>query len=855
MFPDYSIFEASTIKDNEENWDLCDVKSYDPIQNIQDREVIIKPESGLSKTQKKVHRDNQRERWNKFTTNNTNTDEIMSISSDDNNSVSNTTELVDSTSNYSNSQVIYEPRYNVYVRNTLVLLSETLIKCALCNCTFENSETSIEKHLEDETHQEKIIPYIDISMNCSDDFYRKIFLNNIGISLPSFDGLDAWLNKYFVSYCYKCMKVLKQGRNGINMHLNQNSHEKCKLISYSKYFCNIFQLYVKQSFDNHQAGHFHVQLSKDLTHYGSSHDENIEEDIPEDLEFIPLRFKNIFEYKNIFIPILKAETKCRKKFIRTLKIEDLNVDWEGKPGINEKPTGKFSDPADDRALFKIKVGDEMIINRTAKPLWSMRCTVTNIDKISHEISIQLHNGVGYKPIRYPYKINPRLTTTAWWRMHQAIQQFPHIGCPNIIQCFLGLSNLNNGKEDQKMSFDVDQIVMPKNQYLNNNQVEAVKSSLKENVSLVHGPPGTGKTLTSCAIIYNMIQQQENIKILVCCPSNVAVDNIAVKLHAMNMKIVRISSLHYDYTEAIGKQFTLTQKALAKNEYLKKYYPFYREKTLKKQEYDDYDSLLQKIMTEILDESNIILSTGIGAGQEAFKNYPCDVLLIDEATQATEPETLVPISAHNVKKIILVGDHKQLGPIVLSKNASDSGYEQSLFERLIKLNVPQTQLKQQYRMAPKIAQFPSEEFYNNSLIHEVKEKDRILEKDLEEFIEHPFIIVNKIESEEKKMHTSYCNPIEGQYVLELCKKLIKNDVTPPNEIGIITPYERQRRYLSELVENIADDNERKKLQSVEIQNIDAFQGREKNIIIFSTVRANKHKTIGMDNFDTLIILVT
>lgn len=89
------------------------------------------------------------------------------------------------------------------------------------------------------------------------------------------------------------------------------------------------------------------------------------------------------------------------------------------------------------------------------------------------------------------------------------------------------------------------------------------------------------------------------------------------------------------------------------------------------------------------------------------------MLIDESTQASEPECLIPI-VKGAKQVILVGDHQQLGPVILERKAADAGLKQSLFERLISLGHVPIRLEVQYRMNPYLSEFPSNMFYEGSL---------------------------------------------------------------------------------------------------------------------------------------------
>jgi superfamily I DNA and/or RNA helicase len=91
----------------------------------------------------------------------------------------------------------------------------------------------------------------------------------------------------------------------------------------------------------------------------------------------------------------------------------------------------------------------------------------------------------------------------------------------------------------------------------------------------------------------------------------------------------------------------------------------------------------------------------------------DVVLADETNQATEPSALVPLQYH-CKRLILIGDPKQLPATVLSPTAQHFGYGTSLFERLQAMKVPVHMLQTQYRMHPVNSRFPNLQFYDGKL---------------------------------------------------------------------------------------------------------------------------------------------
>ena len=133
----------------------------------------------------------------------------------------------------------------------------------------------------------------------------------------------------------------------------------------------------------------------------------------------------------------------------------------------------------------------------------------------------------------------------------------------------------------------------------------------------------------------------------------------------------------------------------------------------------------RLRSQILGRCNVVLATLSGAGSKGFIDAVCrdptrndsefDAVIVDEACQASEPESLIPFK-YNPTTVALVGDPHQLPVLTLSgSRAGNRLFERSLFERLHSLNHPAILLRTQYRMAEDIAAFPSEEFYGGKLI--------------------------------------------------------------------------------------------------------------------------------------------
>ncbi|XP_073704581.1 regulator of nonsense transcripts 1-like [Garra rufa] len=260
----------------------------------------------------------------------------------------------------------------------------------------------------------------------------------------------------------------------------------------------------------------------------------------------------------------------------------------------------------------------------------------------------------------------------------------------------------------------------------------------------------------------------------------------------------------------------------------------------------YRALKRTAERELLMNADVICCTCVGAGDPRLAKMQFRSILIDESTQATEPECMVPVVL-GAKQLILVGDHCQLGPVVMCKKAAKAGLSQSLFERLVVLGIRPIRLQVQYRMHPALSAFPSNIFYEGSLQNGVTAADRI-KKGFDFQWPQPdkpmFFYVTQGQEEIASSGTSYLNRTEAANVEKITTRLLKAGAKP-DQIGIITPYEGQRSYLVQYMQ-FSGSLHTKLYQEVEIASVDAFQGREKDFIILSCVRANEHQGIGFLN---------
>ncbi|KAG9444226.1 hypothetical protein H6P81_015566 [Aristolochia fimbriata] len=332
-----------------------------------------------------------------------------------------------------------------------------------------------------------------------------------------------------------------------------------------------------------------------------------------------------------------------------------------------------------------------------------------------------------------------------------------------------------------------------------------------------------------------------VHVLVCAPSNSALDEIVLRVlntgirdendHVYNPKIVRIGLKPHHSVQAVSMDYLVEQKLGSMD---------CTTAGTGKAALPDRD----RIRASILDESAIVFSTLSFSGSSLFRrmNRIFDVVIIDEAAQAVEPATLVPL-AHGCKQVYLVGDPVQLPATVISQTAQKFGYDMSLFKRFQMAGYPVQMLKTQYRMHPEIRNFPSKEFYSDSLddgpyvgVHTVRPWH-----DYRCFGPFCFFDIDGVETQPSGSG-SWVNLDEVEFTLVLYVKLASMfpDLKSSSQLAIISPYRHQVKLFREQFREKFGVNSD---QMVDVNTIDGFQGREKDVAIFSCVRANTGKGIG------------
>lgn len=479
------------------------------------------------------------------------------------------------------------------------------------------------------------------------------------------------------------------------------------------------------------------------------------------------------------------------------------------------------------------------------------------------------------------------------RMQENLNWFARIKHP--------LKNLILGEGPAYMPKPVPFI--PYSDRLNISQKKAIESALgAHDFFLIHGPPGTGKTTTLGELIFQATLRKK--RVLASAESNIAADNILAKLSTYpDLKIVRLGHparicpgfeayslyAHLEHHPLFNKYKGALSEVEVYREKQKKYqkpidryrrgmdddkiiklarkgrggkgvrgrtvasmYGWIKQEQKIQNKWQSAQALRAEMIEDIIGKADVIVCTNSVAGSDLLTSQYFDLAVIDEGSQQVEPSSLIPIL--KARRFIMAGDDKQLPPTIISPEAQE--LQKTLFARL-KAQYPDNvkMLCVQYRMNDQILNFSRNNFYSPALVsdpsvHNHTLSDLLLQTpvfssavldparpvvffDTSAQLTLP-LDLDIYESRNKKQ-TSFENHFEAEKIDQMVQELLTAGLTP-DQIGVISPYSAQVQLL------------KKKMlgHDCEIASIDGFQGREKEVILISMVRANAEGSIGFLN---------
>lgn len=545
---------------------------------------------------------------------------------------------------------------------------------------------------------------------------------------------------------------------------------------------------------------------------------------------VPERFESKEEYVQTFKGFLDLEIAEEKSKRDYLTRDDYEVLW--RPGTGAIAEIQFASVADLSVRDQLRVtdpyGGSAIFRITSKNQQANSVRLKNVDGME---SLTMSESLRYRVEFVASRVHLRmLTGLNQFEFGAEVDQ----GIADII--------LGNAIPQELPLPENYQILMPPNHPLDNSQTTAVAFALTRPFALIRGPPGTGKTTTAAAIIYNLITLTKK-RVLVCAPSNIAVDHLTQRLTTYNgIKPLRIySRTMIESDGALLAEDSALHMAVRRK--LAVLYPTHSEDILNRRKSladisDIPETAISRVERDIVNEYHVICCTCSNTVTQYIREVQFGAVVLDEAGFATEPDALLPV-LKSISRFIMLGDENQLPPFVQSKSAIGIGYGRSMFERLVSIGVPVHQISMQYRMHPDLSFFSNREIYDGRLQDADSTVNRLM-PGLESFWggSHPLIFYHVNGSEEPSGAFSYFNQKEATLIEELLYTLEQYGVNT-EDIGVITPYEGQRARILDIVTK----RKRVPLDSLEIKNLDGFQGREKKFIFFSTVRANMESQLG------------
>lgn len=405
--------------------------------------------------------------------------------------------------------------------------------------------------------------------------------------------------------------------------------------------------------------------------------------------------------------------------------------------------------------------------------------------------------------------------------------------------------------------------------LNLSQNRALRHVLSaQDVAVIHGPPGTGKTTTLVQAIRLTLEKERQV--LVCAPTNSAVDLLTEKLMEAGVDVLRLghparideqlmqssldgrtsSSPYYkdiknlrrnaeEYFRMAGKYKRTFGKEDAQQRAA-----FYAEaKTCIR----EARALEDYIVDELFKSVQVICCTPVTSTHRGLARKKFSTLFFDEASQTLEPMVWIPLL--KCKRLILSGDHFQLPPVVKSVEAKKGGLEITLLDRCIELPKAMVLLNRQYRMNTEIMGFSNTWFYNNELVaDETVAEHRLVNEEsstLFKCVEFIDTAGCSFDEEQNPETLSYSNHGEAKILFRHLHALLaeygQDALAERISIGIISPYKEQREWLKEQLQE--QELVMNKISEISVKTVDGFQGEERDVIYISLVRSNESGEIG------------
>ncbi len=376
------------------------------------------------------------------------------------------------------------------------------------------------------------------------------------------------------------------------------------------------------------------------------------------------------------------------------------------------------------------------------------------------------------------------------------------------------SNLFTGEIEPSISSNksISANKLSENLGLNSKQNEAFCNAYAtENFYLIQGPPGTGKTRIVAHLAKTFAE--EGLRVLVTAFTHRAINNVLLGIakYTKYPKILKIGQ--WQHKEGLRDE----------------------ELGIDVLNFGNFSDCSYKS-----NEGVIIGATCFARRTKRLKDINFDIVIFDEAGQVTLPVAMMGMMTS--KKIIFVGDHKQMAPIIVAEHENE-WVKKSIFETLYKYS-PGTMLEVTYRMNEEICRFSSRTFYNDKLSPENKNRfNKLNLKKKPDYFASILGNESDVFVEVDHVNRTTSSPEEAQIAAALVWELVSCGIHP-KDIAVVAPYRAQgrliRKYLYELSKQ--DDLSR----SVVVDTVERIQGQEREVVIVSlTTSDTNHASLKAD----------
>ncbi|XP_022109839.1 helicase with zinc finger domain 2-like isoform X2 [Acanthaster planci] len=424
---------------------------------------------------------------------------------------------------------------------------------------------------------------------------------------------------------------------------------------------------------------------------------------------------------------------------------------------------------------------------------------------------------------------------------------------------------------------------------NESQQAALRKALQRQFTVIQGPPGTGKTVTGAHLTYFFVEVNKHLpdlgrgppQVLYCGPSNKAVDVVADYMLRLSIPAIRVYNNMIEQQDFpipghsgrilkagssketkmdpklrfISLHHLIRQPSNNQSEHILAFEREFHNPGYKIA-FDDletYRRTIHKAEAEELQKFKVVLCTCNEAGSIRIqRNVNAIQCIVDEAGMCNEPETLIPLVGtieetedpqvarkkdvrREPRQVVLIGDHKQLRPIIQERTAIQLGMETSLLEKYGKEAI---MLTIQYRMHQSICAFPSEMFYTGKLVtaDSVKKRPQQLNRTWPGGQGNPLVFCHHVGIEEKQSvrteeggEQSRANPEEVDHVVRIALAMVKRLGVKQDRIVVLTQYRLQRTKIEDRLRAVH-------LEDIIVSTVITSQGKEWDYVILSTVRS-------------------